>query len=42
VQINISGIELMHRIRKGHFDLTSIHLKDATLPSIWMAVLSAR
>ncbi|MEW9586895.1 IS6 family transposase [Paraburkholderia sp. DGU8] len=38
----LSGIELMHRIRKGQFDLTSIHLKDTTLPSIWMAVISAR
>ncbi len=37
-----SGIELMHRIRKGQFDLTRIHLKDITSPSIWMAVLSAR
>jgi hypothetical protein len=32
----------MHRIRKGQFDLTNIHLKDITSPSIWMAVLSAR
>jgi putative transposase len=40
--ITLSGIELMHCIRKGHFDLTSVHLKDATSPSVWMAVLSAR
>ncbi|MFL9937428.1 IS6 family transposase, partial [Paraburkholderia sp. RL18-103-BIB-C] len=40
--VTLSGIELMHRIRKGQFDLTSIHLKDTTSPSIWMAVLSAR
>ena len=40
--VTLSGIELMHRIRKGQFDLTSIHLKDITSPSIWMAVLSAR
>jgi transposase-like protein len=38
----LSGIGLMHRIRKGQFDLTSMHLKGATSPSIWMAVLSAR
>lgn len=38
----LSGIELMHRIRKGQFDLTGMHFKDTTSPSIWMAVLSAR
>ena len=38
----LSGIELMHRIRKGQFDLTSMHLKDTASPSIWMAVLSPR
>jgi transposase-like protein len=37
-----SGIDLMHRIRKSPFDLTSMHLEDAASPSIWMAVLSAR
>ncbi|KAA0997367.1 hypothetical protein FVF58_49815 [Paraburkholderia panacisoli] len=37
--VTLSGIELMHRIRKGQFDLTSTHLKDATSPLIWMAVL---
>jgi hypothetical protein len=36
--VTISGIELMHRIRKGQFDLTSVPLKDATAPSIWTAV----
>jgi transposase-like protein len=40
--IALSGIELMHRIRKGQFDLTSRHLKDTTSPSVWTAVLSAR
>ena len=39
--VTISGIELMHRIRKGQFDLTKIGLKDAALPAIWNAVLSA-
>ena len=38
----ISGIELMHRIRKGQFNLMKLHLKDATAPSVWTAVLSAR
>ncbi|KKB60762.1 hypothetical protein WM40_27320, partial [Robbsia andropogonis] len=37
----VSGIELMHRIRKGQFDLTKIGLRDAALPAVWNAVLSA-
>ena len=37
-----SWIELMHHIRKGHFDLTSVHIKDTISPSVWMAVLSVR
>ncbi len=37
----ISGIELMHRIRKGQFDLTKIGLKDFALPTVWNTVLSA-
>ena len=40
--VTLSGIELMHCIRKGQFDVTSMHLKDTTAPSIWRAVLSAR
>ncbi|MGF6899776.1 transposase-like protein [Paraburkholderia sp. GAS348] len=40
--VTLSDIELMHRIRKGQFNLTSWHLKDTTLPSIWRAVLAAR
>ncbi|MGF6507784.1 IS6 family transposase [Paraburkholderia sp. 32] len=40
--VTISGIELMHRIRKGQFDLAAAHLKDTAAPSIWTAVLSAR
>jgi IS6 family transposase len=40
--VTISGIELMHRIRKGQFDLTSLRLKDTTAPAVWKAVLSAR
>jgi transposase-like protein len=38
--VTISGIELMHRIRKGQFDLTSTRLKDTTAPSVWKEVLS--
>jgi putative transposase len=32
-------IELMHRIRKGQFDLARMRLKDA--PAVWKAILSA-
>jgi putative transposase len=38
----ISGIELMHCIRKGQFDLRALGLKDATAPSVWNAVLFNR
>ncbi|RXV64551.1 IS6 family transposase [Burkholderia stabilis] len=37
--ITISGIELMHRIRKGQFDLGALGLKDTTAPAVWSAVL---
>jgi len=37
----IAGIELFHRIRKGQFDLGSLHLKNQTTPTIWNAVLAA-
>ncbi len=39
--VTISGIELMHRIREGQFDLTKLGLKDAALPAVWSAVLSS-
>jgi transposase-like protein len=35
----ISGIELMHRIRKGQFNLRTLGLKDTTAPAVWDAVL---
>jgi len=35
----ISGIELMHRIRKGQFDLCALGLKDTAAPAVWSAVL---
>ena len=38
----ISGIELVHRIRKGQFNLAAIDLKDAATPTVWHAVLSAK
>ncbi|MCP1121808.1 transposase, partial [Robbsia andropogonis] len=39
--VTISGIELMHRIRKVQFDLIKLVLKDAALPAVWNAVLSS-
>lgn len=42
----ISGIELMHRIRKGQFDLSALALALAlekiTVPSVWNSVLFNR
>ena len=38
----ISGIELMHRIRKGQFDLAKLGLKDTAASAVWNAVLSNR
>jgi aryl carrier-like protein len=38
----IPGIELMHRIRKGQVDLTTLNLKDTATPAAWNAVLSAQ
>ncbi|MFM0618208.1 IS6 family transposase [Paraburkholderia nemoris] len=35
----ISGIELMHRIRKGQFNLRTLGLKDAAAPAVWNAIL---
>jgi len=38
----ISGIELMHRIRKGQFDLATLGLKDTAAAAGWNAVLFNR
>ncbi|WP_375792033.1 IS6 family transposase [Paraburkholderia atlantica] len=40
--VTISGVELMHRIRKGQFNLARLRLKDTTAPAVWNAVLLAR
>jgi transposase-like protein len=40
--VTISGIKLMHRIRKGQLNLTKPRLKDTTAPTVYTAVLSAR
>ncbi|MGF6995432.1 transposase-like protein [Paraburkholderia sp. GAS32] len=39
--ITLSGIELVHRIRKGQFSLAKLGLKDIAAPAIWEAVLFA-
>jgi hypothetical protein len=31
----ISGIELMHRIRKGQFDFCALAPEDTTAPFVW-------
>ena len=31
----LAGIELMHRIRKGQFDLAKLGLKDTTVTTVW-------
>ncbi|MGF6408600.1 transposase-like protein [Paraburkholderia sp. MM5482-R2] len=38
--ITLSGIELVHRIRKGQFRLGKLGLKDTAAPAVWKAVLS--
>ena len=38
----ISGIELMHRIRKGQFDLSGLRLNETAAPAIWNSILFNR
>jgi transposase-like protein len=38
--VTIAGVELLHRIRKGQFDLGRLRLKGQAAPAIWNAVLS--
>jgi transposase-like protein len=38
----ISGIELMHRIRKGQFNLMKPNLEYTAAPSVWTAAISSR
>ena len=40
--ITLAGIELMHCIRKGQFNLVKPSLKDTAAPAVWNAVLSDR
>jgi transposase-like protein len=39
--VTITGVELLHRIRKGQFNLGRLRLKGQAAPAIWNAVLSA-
>jgi transposase-like protein len=39
--ITIRGVELMHRIRKGQFDLRALGTQGQTPSEIWAAVLAA-
>ena len=38
----ISGIELMHRVRKGQFNLATLDLKNTATPTVWNTVLSTQ
>ena len=37
----IAGVELMHRVRKGQFELGKLGVKNRTAPEIWNAGLAA-
>lgn len=37
--ITLASIELMHRIRKGQFNLAGLRLKDTAAPAIWNAAM---
>ncbi|MBT2326712.1 IS6 family transposase [Variovorax paradoxus] len=39
--VTIAGVELLHRIRKGQFNLRRLRLEGQAAPAIWNAVLSA-
>ena len=39
--VTIAGIELLHRIRKGQFNLRGLRLNGEGAPAIWNAVLAA-
>jgi transposase-like protein len=39
--VTIAGIELLHRIRKGQFDLCRLGVQGQAAPAIWTAVLAA-
>lgn len=39
--VTISGVELLHRIRKGPFNLGQLRTNGQAAPTIWNAALSA-
>jgi len=39
--VTIAGIELLHRVRKGQFNLRGLRLNGEGAPAIWNAVLAA-
>jgi IS6 family transposase len=39
--ITIGGVELIHRIRKGQFDLGQLRISGTSTPESWNAVLAA-
>ncbi len=39
--VTIAGIELLHRIRMGQFNLRRLRLNGEGAPAIWNAVLAA-
>jgi len=39
--VTIAGVELLHRVRKGQFNLGRLHVRGQAAPAIWNAVLSA-
>ncbi|VTU35536.1 hypothetical protein E5CHR_04089 [Variovorax sp. PBL-E5] len=39
--LTIAGVELLHRVRKGQFNLGKLRVRGKAVPAIWTAVLSA-
>jgi len=39
--VTIAGVELLHRIRKGQFNLGKLRLRGHAAPAVWNALLSA-
>jgi IS6 family transposase len=37
--VTIAGVELLHRIRKGQFNLGRLRVRGQPAPAIWNAVL---
>jgi transposase-like protein len=40
-KVTIAGLELLHRIRKNHFDLSKLQIQTKSAAAIWTAVLAA-